>query len=168
MAQVLDIDKPREEVLKLYGNRLRLRVCGLYREGNRLLMVKHRGIGPTNTFWCPPGGGAQFNETAPEALRREFVEETGLEVAIGELLFVNEFMLAPLHAMELFFAVRAIGGSLQQGFDPEMSADGQIIDEVRLLSFDEIKQYPPSEVHALFQYCQSLDDVFRLRGYLPR
>ena len=160
------VDLPREEVLKLYGNRLRLRVCGLYREGDQLLMVRHRGIGPTNTFWCPPGGGAQFGEAAPDALIREFMEETGLDVTIGDMLFVNEFMQPPLHALELFFTVKAVGGVLRQGIDPEMSIDGQIIEDVRLMTFNEIKSYPPEEVHALFRYCNSLDDVFQLRGYL--
>ena len=170
MTQVLDkstVDSPRQEVLKLYGNRLRLRVCGLYCEDDRLLMVRHRGIGPTDTFWCPTGGGAQFGETAPDALIREFAEETGLVVEIGDLLFVNEFMRPPLHAMELFFEVRVVGGKLRLGADPEMDADQQIIEEVRLMTFDEIKSYPAEEVHALFRHCQSLDDVFRLRGYLP-
>lgn len=169
MTQVVnesDVDLPREQVLKLYGNRLRLRVCGLYREGDKLLMVRHRGISSTNIFWCPPGGGAQFGEPAPDALIREFMEETGLEVEIGDLLFVNEFMLPPLHALELFFEVRAKGGMLRQGSDPEMSADSQIIQEVRLMTFDEIKSYKPEEVHDLFRYCQSLDDVFTLKGYL--
>ncbi|RYC70365.1 MULTISPECIES: NUDIX domain-containing protein [Spirosoma] len=161
------VDTSRQEVLKLYGNRLRLRVCGLYREDDRLLMVRHRGIGPTDTFWCPPGGGAQFGETAPDALTREFIEETGLSISVGELLFVNEFMLPPLHAMELFFDVRATGGSIRQGIDPEMGLDEQIISDVRMMSFDEIKRYPPEEVHDLFRYCQSMDDVFHLRGYLP-
>lgn len=160
------VDSSREEVLKLYGNRLRLRVCGLYREDDRLLMVRHRGIGPTDTFWCPPGGGAQFGETAPNALIREFAEETGLTVEIGELLFVNEFMQPPLHAMELFFVINVTGGSLRQGIDPEMGFDEQIIQEVRLMSFAEIKRCPPEEVHALFRHCHSLEDVFRLRGYL--
>ncbi|GAB3495860.1 NUDIX hydrolase [Spirosoma knui] len=160
------MDSPREEVFKLYGNRLRLRVCGLYREGDRLLMVRHRGIGVTDTFWCPPGGGPQFGETAPEALVREFIEETGLEVEIGKLLFVNEFMQSPLHAMELFFDVKATGGFIRQGIDPEMGLDEQIIQDVRLMSFAEIKSYPPEEVHAVFRHCQSLDDVFNLRGYL--
>ncbi|WP_080240759.1 NUDIX domain-containing protein [Spirosoma rigui] len=169
MTQVVSepvVDLTRQEVLKLYGNRLRLRVCGLYCDGDRLLMVRHRGIGLTDTFWCPPGGGAQFGETAPDALIREFAEETGLEVEIGDMLFVNEFMQPPLHAMELFFVVHVTGGTLRQGVDPEMGADEQIIEEVRFMSFDEIKRYPPEEVHALFRHCQSLDDVFRLRGYL--
>ena len=169
MTQVVSepvVDLTRQEVLKLYGNRLRLRVCGLYCDGDRLLMVRHRGIGLTDTFWCPPGGGAQFGETAPDALIREFAEETGLEVEIGDMLFVNEFMQPPLHAMELFFVVHVTGGPRRQGVDPEMGADEQIIEEVRFMSFDEIKRYPPEEVHALFRHCQSLDDVFRLRGYL--
>ncbi|GAB3015148.1 hypothetical protein GCM10027185_08210 [Spirosoma pulveris] len=161
-----NVDLPREEVLKLYGNRLRLRVCGLYREGDQLLMVRHRGISPTNTFWCPPGGGAQFGEKAPAALTREFLEETGLEIEPGDLLFVNEFMLPPLHAMELFFTVNVTGGQLHQGTDPEMSLGGQIIEEVRLMTFAEIKSYPPEEVHDLFRYCNSLDEVFQLKGYL--
>jgi ADP-ribose pyrophosphatase YjhB (NUDIX family) len=161
-----EVDLPRQEVLKLYGNRLRLRVCGLYCEDDRLLMVRHRGIGPTDTFWCPPGGGAQFGESAPDALIREFAEETGLAVEIGDLLFVNEFMQSPLHALELFFRVHGRGGTLRQGVDPEMGINEQIIQEVRLMSFAEIKAYPPEEVHALFRPCNSLDDVFRLRGYL--
>lgn len=164
MTNVLDV--PRQQVVKLYGNRLRTRVCGLYREGDRLLMVRHRGIGPTDTFWCPPGGGAQFGETAPEALKREFVEETGLIVDVGRLVFVNEFLAPPLHAFELFFDVKTVGGRLRVGTDPEMDADGQIISEVRLMTFDEIKAYPANEVHTLFSRCQSLDDVFRLSGYL--
>lgn len=94
------------------------------------------------------------------------MEETGLDVAIGDLLFVNEFMQPPLHALELFFRVKAVGGVLRQGIDPEMSLGGQIIEDVRLMRFDEIKSYPPEEVHALFRYCNSLDDVFKLRGYL--
>jgi len=165
--QVLDAVS-RQKVVNLYGNRLRLRVCGLYCEDNRLLLVRHRGIGPTDTFWCPPGGGAEFGEAAPDALAREFAEETGLIVVTDELLFVNEFMKPPLHALELFFRVRVVGGSLQRGFDPEMATDHQIIDEVRLMTFDEIKAFPSYERHALFTHCQSLDDVFKLRGYLPR
>lgn len=164
MTEILD--KPRQEVLKLYGNRLRLRVCGLYREGDQLLMVRHRGIGPTDTFWCPPGGGAQFGEAAHDALVREFLEETGLEIAVGELLFVNEFLEPPLHALELFFEVKSLGGSIRQGLDPEMGIDEQIIEDVRMMRFDEIKAYPAVEVHTLFRRCRSLDEVFELRGYL--
>ena len=109
----------------------------------------------------------QFGETAPDALIREFDEETGLTIEIGELLFVNEFRQPPLHAVELFFVVNVTGGTLRQGTDPEMADGEQIIDDVRLMSFSEINRCPPNDVHALFRHCTSLDDVFRLRGYLP-
>jgi len=160
------VDKAREEVLRLYGNRLRTRVCGLGVIQGKILMVRHRGIGTTDTFWCPPGGGIQFAETAHQALVREFLEETGLEVEAGELLFVNEFMQPPLHAMELFFQVSIVGGELKLGHDPEMAEGTQIITEVELMTFEQIKSYPSDEVHRLFQYCNNLDDVFALRGYL--
>jgi 8-oxo-dGTP diphosphatase len=156
----------RQDVVNLYGHRLRLRVCGLLRDGDRLLMVRHRGIGPTDTFWSPPGGGMQFGETAPDALAREFREETGLVIEVGELLFVNEFFQPPLHALELFFTVQATGGQLGRGLDPEMSADRQIISDVQLLPFADIKVRPATEVHTVFGRCASLSDVFALRGYL--
>jgi len=159
-------DNAHSEVLKLYGNRLRLRVCGLHRVGDRLLMVRHRGINQSDTFWCPPGGGLQFGEATREGLTREFDEETGLQIEVGEMLFVNEFREPPLHALELFFDVRVVGGSIRQGLDPEMSLDDQIIEEVRLMSFNEIKSYPPEQVHTLFHRCHSIEDVFALRGFL--
>ncbi len=109
-----------------------------------------------------------FGEAAPDALIREFAEETGLLITVGELLFVHEFRQPPLHALELFFAVDVAGGSLRRGFDPEMGHHEQIIEEVCFMPFRDIKQRPPNAVHALFGYCESLDDVFRLRGYWPR
>lgn len=94
------------------------------------------------------------------------MEETGLTIKSGELMFVNEFMQPPLHAMELFFRVEITGGEIRLGYDPEMAESSQIITEVALMSFERIKAHPPDEVHRLFQYCNNIDDVFALRGYL--
>lgn len=160
------LDPAREEVFRLYGNRLRTRVCGICIIDDRLLMVRHKGIGPTDTFWCPPGGGIQFGENAPEALKREFLEETGLVIEPGELLFVNEFMQPPLHAMELFFTTRILSGEVKLGIDPEMTDGNQIIYEVKLMTMEEIKSFPPKEVHHMFTYCNTMEDIFHLKGYL--
>lgn len=160
------MEKARQEVARLYGNRLRLRVCGICIENDKILMLSHRGIGDTDVFWCPPGGGIQFGESTHEALKREFEEETGLFIEIGDLLFVNEFMQPPLHALELFFEVKQKGGNLHLGSDPEMTSDNQIIQEMRWMSIEEIKAYPAHEVHTLFRHCESLSDIYQLRGYL--
>jgi 8-oxo-dGTP diphosphatase len=160
------VDKARQEVLRLYGNRLRLRVCGVCIQNDKILMLRHRGIGQTDTFWCPPGGGMQFGETTHTALIREFKEETGLDITVFNLLFINEFMQPPLHALELFFEVKKVGGQATVGFDPEMSAGQQIIQEMRWMTFEEIKTYPPNEVHGAFAHCESLHDFKNLTGYL--
>jgi ADP-ribose pyrophosphatase YjhB (NUDIX family) len=128
--------------------------------------VRHQGLGTTGTFWSPPGGGVQFGEKAYDALIREFLEETGLIIDVEELLFINEFMAAPLHAIELFFQVKIVGGVLQKGYDPEMAADNQHITDVQFVTFDAIKRLPEDSVHAVVRNCQSMDDLFRLRGYL--
>ncbi len=155
-------------VTELYGHRLRVRVCGLYREHDRLLMVKHRGVGTSGTFWSPPGGGIEFGETAAMALQREILEETGLVVDAGRLVCVNEFVQPPLHAIELFFEVKRTSGELQVGTDPEMNNNEQIILDVRLMTFEQIKSLPASEVHSLFSRCQSLGELFDLNGYISQ
>ena len=68
--------------------------------------------------------------------------------------------------MELFFTTTILGGEVRVGIDPEMSENNQIITEVQLMSMEQIKAFPANEVHQMFQYCQTLDDVFLLNGYL--
>ncbi len=110
----------RHKVETIYGGKLRVRVCGLLKRADgAVLCALHRGVGPTGRLWVPPGGGVEFGETLAQTLVREFVEETGLEVEVGDLVSVHEFVQPPLHAIEVFYEVRAIGGTLALGTDPE-------------------------------------------------
>src|SRR5262245_31312473 len=107
------------EIAKIYGNRLRVRACGLCWDMDRLLLVNHRMASGTN-LWLPPGGGVDFGETLETALKREFFEETGLEITVSQFAFGCEFIKEPLHSLELFFNVIRTGGSLKTGYDPEL------------------------------------------------
>lgn len=142
----------------------RIRVCGLLHEpGKGLLMVEHQNIPNSPIFFAPPGGGQEFGESAPEALRREFLEETGLQIEVGRLCFVYEHRAAPLHAVELFFEVKQKGGSLQTGNDPERHI--QIIKEVRFMSFSEVLNLFPHTRHGIFQHAKSIEELLGLQGY---
>lgn len=154
---------PDPEVVQTFGNRVRLRVCGICTEGDQLLLANHRDVGPLDNFWIPPGGGVHFGESLSAALVREFREETGLEVTVGEFLFVNEFIGPPLHAVELFFRVYATGGKLRRGTDPEVNR--QLITAVSFVPFPEVKRMPAAEAHNLFQYCHGLPGLLLMRGY---
>src|SRR5688572_12398154 len=93
----------------LYGEKIRVRVCGLCWQDGRLLMVKHNGLAEGG-FWAPPGGGLEFGENLHVRLEKEFIEETGLQISVGEFQFGCEFIQTPLHAIELFFQVSVNGG----------------------------------------------------------
>src|ERR1700751_4920301 len=100
------------EVQKFYGNRLRVRACGICVKNNALLMVNHTGVSSTD-FWSPPGGGIQLSERAEDCLAREFNEEVGLSIEIGKFLFACEFIQPPLHSIELFFEVFSLEDQLR-------------------------------------------------------
>lgn len=158
------LDQDREGIVKTFGNKLRVRVNGIYVEDGRILMIRHKSLGESGIFWSPPGGGMEFGSSVSENLEREFQEETGLRVKMGRFLFVHEYLRAPLHAVELFFAVDKIGGRLELGKDPEM-ADAQIISEVRLMSMNEIKSIDKASRHQVFELCDSVDELLQLSGY---
>src|SRR6478609_2505842 len=148
----------------LYGNRVRVRACGICIQEGKLLLVNHRSISEAD-FWAPPGGGISIGETAMSCISREFQEETGLSVSVGQFLFAGEFVNPPLHAIELFFEVSILGGTLVVGRDPEMDNQAQIIQEVRFLSEAEIKSMKSSALHGLFQIATDPGKILHLKGY---
>ncbi|BDD09863.1 hypothetical protein FUAX_22950 [Fulvitalea axinellae] len=107
----------------------------------------------------------QYGESAVECLRREFIEETGLEIEVGTQCFTHEFLSPPLHAIELFFEVRITGGALRKGLDPELAEDKQIIQRVEFVPFEQLKEFPEGTVHQIFEKCNTTEDLLSLRGF---
>lgn len=149
-----------KDVANVYGNKVRVRACGVCWKNESLLMVNHDSITPTN-FWAPPGGGVEFGQSIEASLKKEFIEETGLNITPGQFLFGCEFIQQPIHSIELFYEVKVISGHLRIGSDPEI----QIIRDVRFLTPDEILGMPPSELHGIFRLVGSPADLKNLRGF---
>lgn len=154
-----------ELIAAKFGNRLRIRVNGILIENDRVLMVRHKGLGKMGQLWLPPGGGMEYGSSAIQNLKREFLEETGIEVDVKQHLFTCEFIETPLHAIELFFSVIRKDGELRKGFDPELDQKDQIIDKPVFLSVEDLRQLPDATLHAAFRGLSQLDDLLKKRGY---
>ncbi|MDN4165307.1 NUDIX hydrolase [Cytophagales bacterium LB-30] len=153
------------KINQIFGKKLRTRIVGLLFRDDGLLLINHQGLHPSNVYWAPPGGSQHFGESAIECLQREFKEETHLEVAVKEFLFVHEYRSEHLHAMELFFRVEETGGSLQLGSDPELPAHEQMLSELRLFSADELNSIPNEQKHQMFRAIHSYPDLLARKGY---
>lgn len=69
-----------------------VRVYGLLiNENNEVLISDERRFG--HTFTKFPGGGLEFGGGLADGLKREFEEELGTAIEVGELFFVNDFYL---------------------------------------------------------------------------
>jgi 8-oxo-dGTP diphosphatase len=154
------------KIIKKFGNRLRVRVSGILVEEERILLVRHKSLGRHGILWAPPGGGMKFGLSAGDNLTREFREETGLEIAVSNFLFVHEFLQPPLHAIELFFVVSRTGGTLLTGTDPEMAGEEQIIETVEFISFRDLADIERMQLHQVLRDVTSYNDLIRKSGYV--
>lgn len=154
-----------EDVSSVYGNRIRIRVCGIAIKNDAILLVKHIGIGKKNVLWAPPGGGVEFGEHSGAALQREFFEETGVDIEVSDFLFVNEYIEKPLHAVELFFSVKIREGQPALGSDPEMAADKQILKEARFVTFQELQVMDNEILHNTLHNANDPKSILNMKGY---
>lgn len=152
-------------IIEHFGNKVRVRVCGLCIEKEKILLVNHNSLNEQNEFWSPPGGGLEFGQSSSTNLKREFFEETGIVIEIGNFLFVHEHLNPPLHAIELFFQVKRIGGNLKVGTDPELIKDKQIIIDARFVSFEEIKKIGEYNLHQIFHNIENIDGLEKMDDY---
>jgi 8-oxo-dGTP diphosphatase len=155
-----------KKIIEKFGNKLRVRVCGILIENQKILLVKHRSIVENGVLWAPPGGGMHFSESAEHALIREFEEETGLKVKVEKYLFTHEFLKPPLHAIELFFKVSRLEGEVKRGYDPEMDTDEQIITDVAFLEINQLMKIENDSLHNVLRMIDKLNDLLYLEGYV--
>lgn len=67
-----------------------VRVYGLLIDSNKRLLVSDEFI-RGNYFTKFPGGGLEFGEGTRDCLKREFKEETNLNVSVGDHIYTTDF-----------------------------------------------------------------------------
>jgi 8-oxo-dGTP diphosphatase len=77
----------------------------------RVLLVHHQRAGKYD-FWVAPGGGVMGQESLEQAARRETKEETGLDVAVSKLIYIEEFFNPECRYVKFWFAASLIGGAM--------------------------------------------------------
>jgi ADP-ribose pyrophosphatase YjhB (NUDIX family) len=138
-------------------------------EAGRLLLVRQRHEG--RDIWMPPGGGAEDGENSARTAARETLEETGLVVEIGPLLWhVESVTSTEGQRFVNFFLAKTVLGEAALGADPEFDAEHQVLRELRFFSRAEIEAlpcvYPPmlrDEVWDVLACGGPAGDVFRVR-----
>jgi ADP-ribose pyrophosphatase YjhB (NUDIX family) len=102
-------------------------VQGILERDGRVLLAR-RGIEPRRGHWDLPGGFLRETEDAADGLRREFLEETGLEVEPVELMRIDVEPYAGRHVFSVTWIVRADG-------EPAAADD---VDELRWFARDDL------------------------------
>ena len=96
---------------------------------NRLLMVNHKKENCYD-FWVAPGGGVVETESQEAAVIREVKEETGLDVAVGELMYIEEFWQPTIREVKFWYLCDLQGGNLDSSAEEairEHIVDAQFI-----------------------------------------
>lgn len=116
-------------------------VYGILIENNKVLLSKQWG------GYDFPGGGMKIHETIYEALKREFFEETGFKIQVGELLACEHNFYVyttqphpPTNCILIYFICRKISGELStENFDEYEKQYAEMAEWIPLKKIKEIK-----------------------------
>ena len=95
----------------------RLAAYALIVKDQKILLCRLTALTGSAGMWTLPGGKVEFGEHPDNAVVREVLEETGLNVSVKGVLTVNSelfhFTGSRMHAVRLIYRVNVEGGTLR-------------------------------------------------------
>ena len=135
------------------------RAAGILLHNNKILLQK-----PTNdSGFAIPGGHVEFGETNTQTLIREFKEEIGVDVIVGDLKWVAEIFFPwddkPCHQICLYYNV-TLKEETQMIYDDIFIGNEQIEGRnfniefhwIPIMDLNKIEVYPPNIVDLMERY----------------
>lgn len=110
-----------------------LAVAAVVVDQDRLLLVR-RGRGPAQGQWALPGGKVEHGEALIEAVAREVLEETALEVVCGSLVGFSERIEPDAHHVIAAFGATLIGANEPAAGDDAAEARWVKVSDLRELT----------------------------------
>jgi ADP-ribose pyrophosphatase YjhB (NUDIX family) len=129
----------------------RIAVRAIIADNDKMLLVRLKTKKGALGFYCTIGGGLDEGEGLIDGLKREVLEETGVEAEIGRLLCIQQFA-DKKDNIEFFFHVTNTEDF--KNLDLSKTSHGQ--EEIAEIGF-----YNPNEVTVLPEFLKeiSLDDL---------
>jgi ADP-ribose pyrophosphatase len=123
---------------KMYPDAPRVAVGAVVWHENKVLLVL-RGQPPAQGLWAIPGGGVHLGETLQAAAEREIMEETGLVIKAGEIIYTFDAIVRDDAGRVQFHYV--ILDLQAEALDPTQPlTPGDDVRDAAWFSFDELNQ----------------------------
>jgi A/G-specific adenine glycosylase len=107
-------------------------VAVIWNQQGQILIDRRRQDGLLGGLWEFPGGKIELGETVEECIRREILEELGIEIEVGQHLITIEHTYTHFHVTLNVHHCRHING------EPQPIE----CDEVRWVNLHELEQFP--------------------------
>lgn len=134
---------------------------------HQLLLIRHRQHETDRTYWMIPGGGREAGESGADCVRREALEETHLQVEVGEILLEVADTPESVYERLRTYLCHPVGGTAAPGVEPEVeaAADSAIV-EAKWFDLRDTSGWDPLLLDDPVTYPQ-VQELRVLLGYAP-
>lgn len=131
-------------------------------QNSQVLLVNHKETGKYD-FWVPPGGRLVGRESILDCARRETLEETGLTIEPGQILYIQEFWEPGYHFCKFFIRCNAFSGDLTLANKEDSES---FLVDARFFSREALQEMTVFPTILKDQFWQDIRTETLLTGYL--